>query len=398
MKKLIQNPKWFKPLQAYFYYSRSERNAVIILLSLSIFTLILPTLLPLFERKTNTNFTEFKSQIAQFNSFLEDENLNIASTDFNEKHTSLFEFNPNTASKEDFEKLGLSPKIAQTIINYRTKGGFFRQTNDLKRIYGFSTADFERLAPYIRLENEQHEWGKNAQTAPQYLPQISLNLHAFDPNIAPETELLAMGLSQKVVTTLSNFRQKGGFFSKKEDFQKIYGVTPELYLMIEPYIQIADNQENKSKNKNATITNTNSINAPTLPKRIDPNSATEADWLQVRGIGRIFAARIVEYREKLGGFVNPNQLKEINGLPDSTYQYILPLLNPIAPTSVRKLKINRVTLEEIRHPYISRKQAEIIIRYRTNHSIFTNILDFQKIGIMSNDNLERLRPYLDFNQ
>lgn len=398
MIKLIKNPKWFQPLRTYFYYSRTERNAVIILLSLSIFVCILPTFLPIFERKTSTDFTEFRSQIAQFNFSLKAENWNFLETDLDNINTVLFAFNPNTASKEDFEKLGLSHRIAQTIINYRTKGGFFRQTNDFKRIYGLSAADFERLAPYIRLENEQKEKGKIAPIPPPYSSQISLNLHAFDPNTAPETELLAMGLSQNIVTTLSKFRQKGGFFRKKEDFQKIYGVTPELYLSIEPYIQIAENQINRDKIKDASITNTNSINVPTLPKRIDPNSATEADWLQLRGIGRIFAARIVEYRDKLGGFVTPYQLKEINGLPDSTYQYILPLLNPIAPTSFRKLKINRVTLEELRHPYISRKQAEIIIRYRANHSIFTNILDLQKIGIMSNDNLERLRPYLDFNQ
>lgn len=398
MSKLIQNPKWFKPLQSYFYYSRSERNAVLILLSLCIITFVLPSILPFFQAKTSTDFTLFKSQIAQFDISLKDENLNLTETDFITKHTNLFAFNPNTASKEDFEDLGLSPKIAQTIINYRTKGGIFRQTNDFKKIYGLSAADFERLAPYIQLENAQNEEGKIAQLPPQYQPQIVLNLHVFDPNIASENELLAMGLSQKVVTTLSNYRHNGGFFRRKEDFQKIYGVTPDLYNTIEPYLQIADNQRKRDENKNAIITNTNSINVPTLPKRIDPNSATEADWLQLRGIGRIFATRIVEYRDKLGGFVHPHQLKEVNGLPDSTYQQILPLLNPIAPTSVKKLKINRVTVEELRHPYISRKQAEIIIRYRVNHSIFTNIQDLQKVGIMSNDNLARLHPYLDFNQ
>ncbi len=396
MEKLIQILRWFKPIQSYFYYSRSERNAIIILLSLSIITLVLPSFLSFFNQKTNTNFTEFKSQIAQFDFFLKEENIDAQGIDINKIHTNLFTFNPNTASKEDFENLGLSPKIAQTIINYRTKGGIFRQTNDFKKIYGLPTADFERLAPYIQLENGKNEGGKIAQVPPQYASQIALNLHVFDPNIAPETELLGMGLSQKIVTTLSKFRQNGGFFRKKEDFQKIYGVTPELYATIEPYLQVTDYQRKKDENKTATITNTNSISTPIHSKRIDPNSATEADWLQLRGIGRIFAARIVEYRDKLGGFVHPNQLKEISGLPDSTYQQILPLLNPITPTSVRKLKINRVTVEELRHPYISRKQAEIIIRYRANHSIFTNILDLQKIGIMSNDNLEKLRPYIDF--
>lgn len=388
---------FIKPLKNYFYYSRSERNGVIVLLCLCLLLLFLPALLSLFSGKVSTDFTTFKSQIVSLEFFFAQEKIPNSAINEEKTNIDLVEFNPNTATKEKLEALGLSPKIAQTILNYRSKGGFFRQTNDLKKIYGLTDADFARISPYVVFENEQKIAAKSRQETPQYAPQIALNLHFFDPNIAPENELLGMGLSQNIVTVLSNFRHKGGFFKKKEDFQKIYGVTPELYRIVEPYLQINDYQLKTNSNKNAIITNTYSIKPLNPPKLIDLNDATEADLLELRGIGRTFAARIVEYRTRLGGFVRAEQLKEISGIADSTYQQILPLLNPITTASVRKFKINRVAVEEFRHPYITRKQAEIVIRYRTNHSIFTKIEDLQKVGIMSNEGLERLRPYLDFD-
>jgi competence protein ComEA len=65
---------------------------------------------------------------------------------------SLFVFDPNTASLQEFQKLGLSEKQASTIKNYLNKGGSFKTKEDLKKIYGISADQYNQLEPYIFIE------------------------------------------------------------------------------------------------------------------------------------------------------------------------------------------------------------------------------------------------------
>ena len=60
-----------------------------------------------------------------------------------------FRFNPNTATLEDLMRLGFSEKQAQSILNYRAKGGRFRRPSDFAKSYVVADSVFDRLAPYI---------------------------------------------------------------------------------------------------------------------------------------------------------------------------------------------------------------------------------------------------------
>jgi DNA uptake protein ComE-like DNA-binding protein len=124
------------------------------------------------------------------------------------------------------------------------------------------------------------------------------------------------------------------------------------------------------------------------------NTATQDDLLQIRGIGSIFAARIINHRDKLGGFATLEQLKEVY-LPDSTLHNIAPNLKLKALVS-RKLHINKAAPDALAHPYLTRKQAESLVRYRLNHGEFKTINDIKQTGLFSDTNLEKLRPYMSF--
>jgi len=55
---------------------------------------------------------------------------------------------------------------------------------------------------------------------------------------------------------------------------------------------------------------------------IDPNVASREDLMEIRGIGRYYANRILWRRKKLGGFHSINQIAESGNLPDSTFQAV----------------------------------------------------------------------------
>ncbi len=60
-----------------------------------------------------------------------------------------FRFNPNTATLDELRRLGFSDKQAQSIDNYRQKGGRFRRKSDSARSYVVSDSVYARLEPYI---------------------------------------------------------------------------------------------------------------------------------------------------------------------------------------------------------------------------------------------------------
>ena len=60
-----------------------------------------------------------------------------------------FPFDPNTVSVDDLMRLGFTLKQAQSIDNYRKKGGRFRRKEDFSRSYVVDDSVFKRLEKYI---------------------------------------------------------------------------------------------------------------------------------------------------------------------------------------------------------------------------------------------------------
>lgn len=393
-------------LALYFYYTRQERIGILVMVILLVSILavykILPT--PITNQTDYIDFTSLEKAIAQFdnNNASNGSITEGGQSSANSANITLFPFNPNTATFENFISLGLSPRIAKIIEHYREKGGQFRKPEDLKRIYGITNDDYARLEEYIEIDDNIQQRPTTAFTNRTYdkfttnKPSQPIVLKPFDPNIATENDLLALGLDEKTVKILLKYREHGGIFRKKEDLKKLYNFSEIDFLRLEAYIQIPDNQ-NVTTEKGRfpkTPIDEKEIIKKNVP--IDVNKATLEEWLELRGIGRTFAGRIIEYREKIGGFASLDQLKEVYGLPDSTLRIIAPYLK-LTTVIYRRLHINKATTDALIHPYLTRKQAEAVVRFRVNHGDFKNMNDVKQIGVFDNSILEKLQPYIAFD-
>ncbi|HMO38409.1 MAG TPA: helix-hairpin-helix domain-containing protein [Saprospiraceae bacterium] len=376
-------------LYEYFYYTRAERNGALALGALCILLFGAPVVFPALLPKTKSpDFALLLSHLAE-----EAAHPTIAAAD-----AILFEFDPNTASKADFVALGLSPKLAQTIDNYRQKGGQFRRPEDLQRIYTLSETDYERLAPYVRIGSHAAKYAAEKRSYER--PQSSAVLFDFDPNTASERDFVRLGLSAKTAANIVKYREKGGAFRKKEDFRRIYGIAEKDYHRLEPYLQIPV-QEHAAEAKPVTLATV--APSPETPKRaaampamIDINRATVEQWKQLPGIGAGYAQRIVNYRDKLGGFSNVEQIAETYGLPDSILQKVQPQLQ--ASPVLRKLAINTASVEELKaHPYVNARQAAAIVSYREQHGGFISVGDVARIQALPPLLVQKLAPYLNFD-
>ncbi len=375
-------------LTEYFYYTRTERNGALVLSVLCVMLFIVPQFFPYFlptPESPDFDVLFASSEQSAAMEVLPDE------TDL-----ALFEFDPNTATKEDFILLGLSPKLAQTIVNYRNKGGKFYRAEDLQRIYTMTEKDYDRLAPYIRIGAQQKQWTKKQD----YLrEQATVVLFAFDPNTATKADFQKLGLSEKISGNIVKYREKGGTFHKPEDLKKIYGLSEQDYQRLEPYILLPEQFQPQMKTPVATT----SVQSPDFSSRatksavsIDINQATIEEWQQLHGIGAAFAKRIVGFREKLGGFSSIGQVAETYGLPDSTFQQIKPQL--IFSPVFRKIAINKASVEELKaHPYIDSRLAAALISYRNQHGAFSSVADVARLKALPPPLLEKLKPYLSFD-
>lgn len=218
-------------------------------------------------------------------------------------------------------------------------------------------------------------------------------LFYFDPNHLSVSSWKRLGLSDRQIQVIKNYESKGGKFYTKEDVKKLYSISDEFYRRIEPYIQISNPRLEQSVEGSET-------RQPEGRKeivKIDINSADTADWKQLRGIGPVFANRIVRFRDALGGFHRVEQLQEVYGLSEELYAQIVPFLT-LEAHSFHKIKINTADKNQLqKHPYISAKQADIIVKYRHQHGPYSSLEEMQKIIVLDDDFLRKIEPYLDFD-
>jgi len=124
-----------------------------------------------------------------------------------------FAFNPNTVSLEDLQRLGFSQRQAQSIVNYREKGGRFARAEDFGKSYVVSDSVFRRLRPFIRI------------------PKLDINTAdsaAFDdlPGIGPY-----------YASQIVKYRTQLGGYASTEQLMDLYRFDEEKFAKIEDLIE-----------------------------------------------------------------------------------------------------------------------------------------------------------------
>lgn len=126
----------------------------------------------------------------------------------------------------------------------------------------------------------------------------------------------------------------------------------------------------------------------------DINTADSAAWESLPGIGPVLAARIVRFRERLGGFYAIAQVGETYGLPDSTFKKIQPSLR-LGTVSLKKLDLNGMDEKSLaQHPYIHYKLARLIVLYRSNNGPFRQPEALLGIPLVDDSIYRKLEPYI----
>ena len=241
---------------------------------------------------------------------------------------------------------------------------------------------------------------------PEYFP--------FDPNALEDEGWLQLGFTGGQLKAIRNYQSKGGTFRRKEDVAKMYVIDSALYASIEPYIQIPDSMQwqPSSRRRQYSFSSDTSYSRYTVrrdstrsypPRTYEKivvlmNTADTLTWRRLKGIGPSFSRRIVKYRESLGGFIRKEQLLEIYGFPQETFDTLVNQLT-VDSIDVKRLDINTAGIDDLRkHPYITWNIAQSIVSIRNMHGPYRSIADVQKSDLVDPELYAKLAPYLSVSQ
>jgi len=214
----------------------------------------------------------------------------------------------------------------------------------------------------------------------------------FDPNIISENGWVQLGLPQKTIRTILNYRNKGGQFRAATDLKKIWGLLPEDAERLIPYVHIKQFNGKANKIEFKTV----------QPKKIlDINEASVTDWESLPGIGPVLANRIIHYREKLGRFSSIEQIKKTYGITDSVFQLILPNLSLIESVNepIKKLEsgladINKADESTLLKVGIPESIAKAIVLYRKQYGKYQQMSDLKNIVFINEAVYQQIIPKL----
>ena len=184
----------------YFNFSKREQNGMLVLIVILLALIGANIFLSVHKSSQKVDFSDFENEIDSF--------LVYQQTHFDD--SELFAFDPNTASREDLLRLGLSPKSVNGIMNYREKGYKFYKPEDITRVRTLKPEEYEVIKDYIVIERQQYssnfhhndykrEYGKDNSSQPS-------ELFEFDPNTATIDELERLGFKPWQAENIVKYR------------------------------------------------------------------------------------------------------------------------------------------------------------------------------------------------
>ena len=225
-------------------------------------------------------------------------------------------------------------------------------------------------------------------------PQEVAELHPFpfNPNTLTEEEWLQMGLTDRQVRSIMNYRAKGGKFYSKSDVAKLYTISEEEYALLEPFIvlpEVSRGKNTKSTSQSGVSTGSTSepgsTSATTASSErkaiptIDLNTVDSTALVELPQIGGYTASRILAFRDKLGGFIDKEQLRDVKGMDSARFNAIQPYII-IGEADLRKIDVNRADFKTlVGHPYLNYEQVKRIFNQREKRGMIKNWAQLQAL-------------------
>ncbi len=235
-------------------------------------------------------------------------------------------------------------------------------------------------------EFKKFEYKKKEKVSCQKKSRYQKPLSRFDPNQYSEAEWMKLGLSEKQVGVLMKF-QKNGFYTDA-DLKKVFVISDEFFENIKDFLIYPEKPLPEYK------TATQESTQPLTREKVELNTASMEELMNVKGLGKFYAEKIIEKRNELQGFIDEEQLLGMWKFDQEKLTQIRPFIY-VDKKHVIPFDINVVSFEELRrHPYFSYNIANSIVKLRTQLGKYQRIEDLKKSVLITNEVFEKIKPYV----
>lgn len=221
----------------------------------------------------------------------------------------------------------------------------------------------------------------------------AVKMNPFNPNYLTDFKGYQLGMSTKEIDRLLNYRAKGEFVNSADEFQQITKISDSLLQQLSPYFKFPDWIKNT---KSSDILTQKSISKQNKIEIKDINKATEEDLIKINGVGKMLSKRIIQYRDKLGGFTFDNQLYEVWNLEKSVADKVLNQYSVTEKPEIKKININKASFKEILTiVYIDYELCKKIVNHKKEIAEYQSLEELKKIEGFPLDKFELIILYLD---
>jgi competence ComEA-like helix-hairpin-helix protein len=276
-----------------FYFSRKEKNGIVLVLILNLLIYSWPDVYDYFLNRKDSAIQIKKLpeasngfQKANDESIAKDNDTENYSTIIEHRKANYFEFDPNNCTRDNWIRLGVKEKTAETIIKYVSKGGKFKSPEDLKKIWGLSPTQVKDLMPFVKIISTPKI--ENKKNMNSHFETTNSN-KIIDVNTADSLLLESLpGIGPTLAVRIIKYRNKLGGFYTREQLKEVWGLPDSVFHKVKEKVIFSDNA--------------NKININT------------ADFLKLKShpyIGYKLANTIINYRNQHGNFKSLEDIQKI---------------------------------------------------------------------------------------
>lgn len=210
----------------------------------------------------------------------------------------------------------------------------------------------------------------------------------FNPNKTSKEDWMYLGLSEKQANVVMKFLNRPVYSS--EDLKKIFVIPDEVMKSVLDSAVFPIRPQNEYESKDFKTFNVTEVSNEIF----DLNSVTNEQLQSLSGIGPFYAEKIIDYRDRLGGYSNKNQLMELWRFDQEKFDKIQHRVE-VKENLIRKIDINLADVETLKnHPYINYGVANSIVKMRKQHGKFTSLNELRKSALIDQELLEKITPYI----
>jgi DNA uptake protein ComE-like DNA-binding protein len=217
----------------------------------------------------------------------------------------------------------------------------------------------------------------------------------FNPNFISDFKGYTLGMSVDEIDRLHDFRAEDKFVNSVEEFQKVTLVSNSLLNLISPSFKFPE-WTKKSASKSSRIKQ--DIIEKLKEKSvewIDLNTATAAELQCINGVGEKLSARIIKFRDRLGGFLVDEQLYGVYFLEREVANRVLKQFKVIDKPQIVKINVNTATVAELSQLiYLQKDVARRIVDYRNLNGGINSLNELINIEGFPSERIERIGLYL----